>query len=85
MNIVDWLTNIAKSFQPNYDKIKSWKLPTEVDKLFDSMWNNLGPELQGVIWNFLKVIYEKYGEEAAKEILKRILEGIRAKGYIITS
>ena len=85
MNIVKWLSNIAGSFQPAYDKVKALKFPPEVDKLIDSMWAGLGKDLQDSIWNFLKVVVEKYGEEAAKELLRRILEGIKAKGYIITS
>lgn len=83
MNIVKWLNNIADSFQPAYDKIKRWKLPPNVDKLFEEMWDNLAPSIQTAIWNFLKMIYEKYGEEAAKDLLRRILEAIKIKGYVI--
>ena len=79
-----WLSNIAGWFQPTADKIRAWKLPPAVDKLFEEMWGNLSPAIQTAIWNFLKVMYEKYGEEAAKELLRRILESIKLKGYIVS-
>lgn len=83
---MNWLKNLyAKfAFQQRYDAIKAWKLNADVDRLFEEVWNKIAPSIQTAIWNFLKVMYEKYGEEAAKELLRRILDSIKSKGYIIS-
>ena len=82
MGLVKWLENIAKSFQPSYDRIKQWKLSPTVDQLLDNIWASLPKEVADLIFNLVKSFYEKYGKVAAEDILRRILESIISKGYI---
>ena len=73
-NLKKALHRIAGIWQPAYDRIKAWDLPPEVSELFDSLWKSLSPQIQAGLWKLLKEMYEKYGVEKAKEILKVILE-----------
>ena len=79
MNIINWLKNIASSFQSNYDKIKAWHLPDNVDKLFDEIWENLPKNIQKALWDLVKKIYNKYGEEFAVMILEVLLGSLKKK------
>lgn len=77
MNIKNWLENIAGSFQPAYDRIKSWSLSPEVDKLLDDVWAKIPKALQGSIFKLVKELYDKYGKELAAEIIKKIMKTLK--------
>lgn len=82
MNLVKWLNDIAEIWQPAYDKIKSWKLPPEINKKFDEIWENLPKQIQKALWELLKKIYDKYGEEAAIVILGNLLGSLKTQIWI---
>ncbi len=68
------LQNLAGWFQPAYNKIKAWDLPPEVDKLFENLWKVLSPDIQKAIWHTLRVMYNKFGKERAKEMLEAMIK-----------
>ena len=79
MSLKSFLENIAKSFQPTYDKIKAWKLPPQVDKLFDEIWKELPKKIQNALWDLVKKIYDEYGEELAIALLASLLPILKGK------
>jgi len=79
MNIINWLKNIASSFQPAADKIRKWHLSPELDETFNSIWENLPKNIQKALWDLVKKIYDKYGEEFAVMILEVLLGSLKKK------
>jgi len=78
MNILaQWCNKIYPMFQTEADKIKAWKLPDNVDKLFDEVWGLIPAGTQTKIWAFIKDIYAKYGPAVAAAILAKILADIK--------
>ena len=82
MNLTKWLKDIASVFQPAADKIRAWKLPPDVDKLLDETWENLPKTIQTALWNFLKVMYDRYGEEVATILLRNLLGSLKTQNFI---
>lgn len=82
MNL-NWLKKLYKklAFQNTYDKIKAWKLPPNIDTLFDEIWENLPKSIQNTLFDLIKKIYDKYGVDFAIILLEKILGGMKTRLY----
>lgn len=57
-----------------YDEIKHWELPKEVDEMFDNLWAAVTPDIKKGLIGMIEVIYKKFGQEKAKEMLTKVIE-----------
>ena len=71
------LAKIAASFQPMYDRFNNLKLPDNIKKDLDAVWEKLSPALQKTLWNFIAGIISKYGEDKGKEILGNVVSSLK--------
>ncbi|MFH1231876.1 MAG: hypothetical protein V1709_10315 [Planctomycetota bacterium] len=80
---MNWLKKLYEklAFQSRYDKIKLWKLPDDVEKLFDETWDNLPKNIQKALWELIKRLYDRYGEEFAIIILQKLLGSLKTQVF----
>lgn len=79
MSIRNLLNKIWPKFQPAYDSIKAWKLSPQLEQMLDDVWDNLPQDIQKAAYGLLKACYDKWGADLAKDLLARLLVGLKNK------
>jgi hypothetical protein len=80
MSLKSWLSEIASSFQPAADKVKSLKWNPVQQELIDLIWSKMGPTLQAALWALVTIIIKKYGPEVGQKLFQSILDNLKKQG-----
>lgn len=82
---IGWLEKLYLKlhFQKTYDCIKSWSLTPQQEILLDTIWQDLEPQLKKALWAFIVMIFNKYGESAAKDVLGNVLAQVKKSGWVV--